>query len=233
MNKRNCAILILLLIFITTSSWNNTPGNRFLPGLQPLHTEQEKWRVPVIFDNMKLLYAGINNPVTIYFPGSSDAATVGMEEGTVASDNNYGEERHYILKPLKIGPQDVTIKAGGKSYRITVSVRRLPNPDLSVEGISPGKITAATFKQKRSISTRLTDTRFAATYDVISYTVGANGGSFGAYREAANDGAEWKGAAAQIINKAGPGTSVFFNDIRVKGPDGILRNLGTIAFQLL
>jgi hypothetical protein len=95
-----------------------------------------------------------------------------------------------------------------------------------------GSIAAATFKAQGGMIAKLLDSDFDAPFQVVSYVLGANGGPFQTYQQAANDGARWSGGAASIVNKSAPGASVFFDQIRVKGPDGAIREIPPIIFQL-
>ncbi len=79
---------------------------------------------------------------------------------------------------------------------------------------------------------RLEDSEFEAPFRVISYNVGALGGKYPVYQTSLNEGNRWGGAAATIINNATPGTSIFFDNIKVHGPDGKVRDLPQMSFNL-
>ncbi len=70
---------------------------------------------------------------------------------------------------------------------------------------------------------------FDSQWQVVGYTVAAN---VGVYREVVNEGARWTDAATALIKQAGPGSQVFFDKVRVKGPDGTVRELPGIFFNL-
>ena len=73
---------------------------------------------------------------------------------------------------------------------------------------------------------------FEAPFRVISYKVGAVGGNYRLYQQQLNTGNKWNSAASDLIQGSGPGTAVFFDDIRVIGPDGIQRDLPQMSFNL-
>jgi hypothetical protein len=93
-----------------------------------------------------------------------------------------------------------------------------------------GSISSALFKATGGLFAKL-DSDFDVNFQVISYTVGANGGQFQKYETASNEGARWTGNAKAIIDRATPGSSIFFDQIKVKGPDGP-RDIPAIVFQL-
>ena len=183
----------------------------------------------VFLEKMNVLYVGVANPLTI------SAGSAGAEKMHPAFSN--GSIEHvggdkYVIKPTTLGPATINIVVNGKNTAFSMRCKRLPDPTPTVGGNKGGRISAASFKAQGGVIAKLMDSEFDAAFQVVSYTVGANGGNFGVYRTASNEGARWTGNAASIITQAGPGTSVFFDNVRVKGPDGVVRDLGTVAFQL-
>jgi hypothetical protein len=73
---------------------------------------------------------------------------------------------------------------------------------------------------------------FEFPFKVLSYTVGAIGGKIPIYQQQQNVGNRWNGTAQALIESAGPGTAVFFDNIKVQGPDGIVRDLPQMSFNL-
>ena len=87
-------------------------------------------------------------------------------------------------------------------------------------------------RRRAEAEAKLLDSDFEAPFQVLSYKVGANGGNISVYREVPNEGARWGSGADALIKQAGPGSSIFFDQIRVKGPDGKVRELPGIYFNL-
>lgn len=183
----------------------------------------------VFLEKMNVLYVGVDNPLTIS-AGSAGAEKMKPSFSNGSISHISGDK--YVIKPTTLGPATINIMVNGKNTAFSMRCKRLPDPTPTVGGSKGGRISAATFKAQGGVIAKLMDSEFDASFQVVSYMVGANGGSFGVYRQAANEGARWNGNAASIIGQAGPGTSVFFDNVRVKGPDGVVRDLGTLAFQL-
>ncbi|MCU0385729.1 MAG: gliding motility protein GldM [Flavihumibacter sp.] len=183
----------------------------------------------VFLEKMNVVYIGVDNPVMV------SAGSAGKEKMNVSftggAITSAGGDR-YIIKPSKMGPAEIKITVEGKTSSFPMRVKSLPDPTAMVGASKGGAMPAAQFKAMGGLLAKLMDSEFDAKYDVISYVVGANGGAFQTYQQSANDGPRWNGGAAAIINKATPGSSVFFDQIRVKGPDGRVRELPGIFFNL-
>lgn len=183
----------------------------------------------VFLEKMNVVYMSVDNPVMI------SAGSAGKEKMSVSFTGGAitpaGGDR-YIIKPSKMGPAEIKITVDGKTSSFPMRVKSLPDPTAMVGASKGGSMPAAQFKAMGGVLAKLMDSEFDAKYDVISYVVGANGGAFQTYQQSANDGPRWNGGAAAIINKATPGSSVFFDQIRVKGPDGRVRELPGIFFNL-
>ena len=110
--------------------------------------------------------------------------------------------------------------------------KNLPDPTAYVGQSRGGSMSASSFKAMGGLMAKLTDSEFDAKFEVVGYTLGANGGAFQTYQQSANQGPRWAGGAQQIISRAAPGTTVYFDQIRVKGPDGRVRELPGIFFNL-
>ncbi len=116
----------------------------------------------------------------------------------------------------------------GKKFR----VKYLPDPAAFIGNRKGGSIPAAEFKAIGGLITRLENSEFEAPFKVISYTIGAIGGAIPQYRQVVNEGNRWTGAAEALVKQATPGTNIFFDEIRVVGPDGRNREIQPIFFSL-
>lgn len=184
----------------------------------------------IFLEKMNVLYAGVENPVTI------SAGSAGLEKmnvsfagGTIRPN---GANGRYMIIPKTLGPNNINVTVNGKTTPFAMRVKRLPDPVPTVGGSKGGSMSAAQFKAQGGLLAKLLESDFDVKFDVVSYTVGANGGSIPVYREVGNDGPRWGSGAESLIKQAGPGSSVFFDKIRVKGPDNVVRELPGIFFNL-
>jgi len=184
----------------------------------------------VFLEKMNVLYAGVDNPVTI------SAGSAGLEKMDVSFTGgpirSAGAGGRYIIVPTKLGANNINVTVNGKSTPFAMRVKRLPDPVPTVGGSKGGSMSAAQFKAQGGLLAKLLDSDFDVNFQVVNYTVGANGGSIQTYREVGNDGPRWGSSAEALIKQAGPGSSVFFDKIRVKGPDNVVRELPGIFFNL-
>jgi gliding motility-associated protein GldM len=179
----------------------------------------------VFLEKMNVLYIGVENPMSISAGSAGrEKMQVGITNGSISSA---GGDR-YIAKPKEAGTAKINVTVNGKTTPFEMRVKRLPDPSAFVGGKPGGAISAATFKAQGGVTAKL-ESDFEAPFQVIDYTVAAN---TGIYREVKNEGARWSDAAQSLIKLAGPGNQVFFDKIRVKGPDGVIRELPGIFFNL-
>ncbi|MBL7699593.1 MAG: gliding motility protein GldM, partial [Chitinophagaceae bacterium] len=184
--------------------------------------------VAVSADKMNVLYIGVDNPLTI-------TAGVGSEKVSANISGNGTISRvqgaKWVAKPAKPGEVNVNVVVDGKSTPVRYRVKYLPDPAAFVANKRGGPIPAGDLKAQGGMIARLLDSDFEAAFKVTSYTVGAVGGKYPVYQTSPNEGNRWSGGAATIINNATPGTSIFFDNIKVVGPDGRTRDLPQMSFN--
>lgn len=178
---------------------------------------------------MNVVYIGPDNPISIT-GGSvgSEQVSATFSNGTITKVS--GDD--YIIKATTQGEGTLTVNAGGKKFTFPIRTKSLPNPTAMVGSYEFGQVPSAQFKAMGGLRAMLKESDFEAPFQVISYQVYASGGPISGSKLANNNGARWTGEAANIINSAGPGSRVYFDEIRVKGIDGKERSLGTISFLL-
>ena len=184
--------------------------------------------VAVSADKMNVLYIGVDNPLTITAGVGSEKVNASFTGGSISRVRGAS----WVAKPKTPGEQRINVIVEGKSTPVTFRVKYLPDPAAFVGSKRGGSIGSADFKAMGGVIARLLDSEFEAPFRVVSYTVGAIGGKYQVYQIAKNQGNRWNGTAKQLIDGAVPGTSVFFDEIRVVGPDGRERTLPQMSFNL-
>jgi gliding motility-associated protein GldM len=184
--------------------------------------------VAVSADKMNVLYIGVDNPLTITAGVGSEKVNATFSGGTISRVSG----AKWVARPKTPGEHNVNVIVDGKSTPVRYRVKYLPDPAAFVANKRGGPIPAGDLKAQGGIIARLLDSDFEAAFRVTSYNVGAVGGKYPVYQIAANDGNRWSGNAATIINNATPGTSIFFDNIKVVGPDGRTRDLPQMSFNL-
>jgi gliding motility-associated protein GldM len=185
----------------------------------------------IFLKKMNVVYIGVENPLTI------SGGSVGREKVHVsftspgASMTNSGGD-DWTIKPTTPGLAEIIVNANGKEFKFPIRVKNLPSPAGFVGSKKGGAISSAEFKAIGGLIARLEDSDFEAPFKVVSYKLGAIGGGIPQYTEASNESNRWSGSAASIVSRATPGTNVFFDQIRVVGPDGKQREIAPMVFSL-
>ena len=183
----------------------------------------------IFLEKMNVVYMKEDNPVTI------SGGSVGREKVHVSFTNGeitHGQGDEYIIVPTTAGEGKVIVDAAGKKTEFKLRIKYLPDPQGFVGTHKGGTISSAEFKADGALLAHLDNSDFISPFIVTSYHVGALGGNISQYIEDKNDGPRWTGGAAAIVNRASPGTNIFFTDIHVKGKDGRDRVLPPMVFNL-
>jgi gliding motility-associated protein GldM len=182
----------------------------------------------IFLEKMNVMYADVDNPITVSSgTGKAEKMSLSFSAGSVTSAGGGGK---YRIKPTTQGPATVTVSVEGKAYPFPIRVKQLPDPVPMVGTQSGGKVAAAQFKAMGGLRAQLKDSEFEFPFAIVSYTMAGNGAGFQSYTPAQINGAQWGGNP--VITQCKPGSTVFFDDIIVRGPGGKTRKLPSIAFQL-
>ncbi len=184
----------------------------------------------IFLEKMNVMYLGVDNPVTI--SGGSvgrEKVKVSFPAGTIASA---GGDRYNAKPTGNPGMSKIVVNADGKNFEFPIRVKRLPDPAGFIGAKKGGNISSAEFKAIGAVIAKLEDSEFEAPFKVLSYKLSAVGGPIQLYTEAANEGNRWGGQAANLVGRAGPGTTIFIDQLRVVGPDGKEREISPMKFNL-
>ncbi len=184
---------------------------------------------------MNVLYLGVENPVDISVSGvSPDRISVSMSGGSIVKSGRGG----YVARPNKEGICEIAITAneGGVTKRMGTKqfrVKALPDPTASIFGVdaketelSKGRLLAL-----QGIEAQFPkDFDFEMKFQVISFKIGLTIGGF--FQEKAANGAQFSAEQKQLMASLTSGSQFTITDIRVKGADGKVRNLGSKVYRI-
>ncbi len=175
---------------------------------------------------MNVIYLGIDNPVKIAASGyDARDLTATVDNGKIT-----GENGEYIIQPRKLGTVTVTVSRNGKEIqKTTFRVKLVPDPAIAVAGKKGGDITKQELLNANDVVVVM-DFDFDFSFDVVSFSVVTNLNGI-AYELKSNSNKITENQK-EIIAKTSNGSSVFFQDINCKGPDGIVRRMPAIAFKI-
>jgi gliding motility-associated protein GldM len=185
---------------------------------------------------MLVFYRGIPNPVKIAVPGGATDIQAVISFGTIArSDTSWT-----VSIPATGGPNRVTISVsavyGGKRIPLgseEFRLKTIPDPDVTIAGQPDGLI-------QKNLIINAPDLICApppgfdlkATYRVISYTFGTTS-STGDYTEVPGQGRTLSQEVLRSILNSKRKQKIWFDNIKVQGPDGTRKVQKSLSYTIL
>jgi gliding motility-associated protein GldM len=182
-------------------------------------------------DAVKVLYIGLENPLTISGGSAGAEKTTATISGGSLVNKGGGK---YIATVNSPGKATINVTVEGKTTPFEFRVKRVPDPVAMVGASQGGRMPVNAFKAQAGVRADLKDFVFEGVkFDIVGYTVYATGAGFlenpGISQ---NPGAYFTPQSKGIIERFRPGTTVVLDEIRARGPGGDTRNLPTMAFNL-
>jgi gliding motility-associated protein GldM len=182
----------------------------------------------VMLDKMNVFYIGVDNPVTISSGTGWDKTHVSMTSGTLKPSGGPGK---FIVRVSAVGKTNINVNADGKNSSYEFRIKRIPDPILKVGPSSGGRLQSVVFKNQQFCRADLENFDFDARFNVVSATVYFSGANFPSVQTATITGGSLAGLSSQL-SKCIPGSSVNFDNVKVQGPDGVVRTIPGPGFIL-
>ncbi len=180
---------------------------------------------------MNVFYRGVDNPIEVASSGfSSDKISISLSNGTYKKIGN-----GYSVLPVKLGNAIVSVmvdvdgkkrEMGHKEFR----VKDLPDPVAKVGGKKAGTIGKGLLALQSRITAELEGSEFEYNFKVLEFTVSANQGGFTFEKYSKSELITPE--QVNLIKNASIGQKVRFEDIKVMGPEGTPRTLGSITLKI-
>ena len=184
-------------------------------------------------ENLNILYKGIENPISFAIPGKPQGHFFfGADLPLYLVADEYG----IIITPYETGianidlwrvVDDDTIKLGSRSFRVMA----LPDPVPMINGKNGGYILRDELAEMSGIDFVIRDFNYDYDFKVIGYTVSFSVGD-GSYIHGIGNN-EIPEMVRDLFRRLNHNSSVHFTDIRVEGPDDIIRNLGSLTLTVV
>lgn len=188
---------------------------------------------------MNVLYAGINNPISIAVPGvPSQNVTATMTNGTLTRQGN-----GWVAKPAKIGtPAVITVMAKQADGRTTkmaetsLRVRALPDPlpyiqytdaNGATKRFKGGRIAKRDLLTANGIGAAIDDDLLDVPYQVVRFQLLFFDSVGGVIPEVSN-GPTFSTRQRDKIRNMAKGKRFFVSEVTARGPDGIERQIPAI-----
>lgn len=193
---------------------------------------------------MNVLYAGIDNPVSISVPGfPMNAVNATMTNGTLSRTGD-----KWIARPAAIGKEaviSVSVSVEGASRNVgTMSfrVRKLPDPSPFIAlkdnqgnpvrySGAPKKISKAALLAADALGAAIDDEILDVAYSVVSFST-VFFDSMGNAMPEVSDGANFSKRQKEQFRRLKPGKSFFITNVKAKGPDGLTRDISPMEVSL-
>ena len=186
--------------------------------------------VAVSLDKMNVFYIGVENPVSVSAAGVSSNEVKVSASGVNISNKGGG---HFVVTASTPGEATLTVSGGGATSSFKYRVKRIPDP-LPLLGAQhkSGSMNNGTFRAQGGVAAVLQNFDFDAKCDVVGFEM-----TYLPKRQdpitKQNSGARWSGDTGDLIQRAKPGDSYFFDDVKCKCPgDVAARNIGGLAFKI-
>ncbi len=185
---------------------------------------------------MLVFYRGIPNPVKIAVPGGATDIQATISFGNIQrSDTNW-----MVNIPATGGPTRVTISVsavyGGKRVPLgseEFRLKTIPDPDVTIAGQPDGMIQKnLIISAPDLICAPPPGFDLKATYRVISYTFGTTS-STGDYTEVPGQGRTLSQEVVRTIQNAKRKQKIWFDNIKVQGPDGTRKVQKSLSYTIL
>ncbi|HUZ58211.1 MAG TPA: gliding motility protein GldM [Hanamia sp.] len=184
----------------------------------------------VMLDKMNVFYIGVPNPVTINSGTGWDKTHVSIEGGD-GSISPTGAPGKFDVNVKTVGNASITVSANGKNSTFPFRVKTIPDPVIKVGPSGGGRIQSVIFKNQNFVRADLENFDFDAHFNIVSATIYFSGANFSNVQSAEIHGGSLEGIKS-LLQRCIPGTSVTFDNVKVQGPDGKVRNITGPGFIL-
>jgi hypothetical protein len=182
----------------------------------------------VMLDKMNVFYIGVPNPVTISSGTGWDKTKVSMAGGSLTAAGAPGK---YTVKVNQVGKASITVNADGKASTYDFRVKRIPDPVVKVGPSAGGRVQSVVFKNQSFARADLENFDFDAHFNIVSATLYFSGANFPSVQSAEIHGGNLDPVKG-FLQRCIPGTSVTFDNVKVQGPDGVIRSIPGPGFIL-
>ncbi len=193
-----------------------------------------KANVVVSPDKMNVFYVGVDNPVSISIAGvDGDKISPSITNGNIKPVS----PGKYIVNPKRPGNSLVTVYAeidgtqknmGTAPFR----VKGLPDPVVQVAGKKGGKIERNVLAAQTGVFAVMEDFDFDLEFKIIEFTVSTTDKG-GYYINESTKGNIFTPSQKALIKNLRRGQRLNIEDIKAIGPDGSVRPLAPIVFELI
>lgn len=180
-------------------------------------------------DAVKVLYIGLDNPLTV--SGGSAGAEKTQAIISSGSLKSLGGGK-YIANVSTPGKATINVTVEGKTTPFEFRVKRVPDPVAMIGQSSGGRIATNALKAQQGVRADLRDFVFEGVkFDIVSYVFYATGAGFAEPKWVQNSGPYFNADAKKYLEQCRPGSTVVIDEIKVRDPSGNIRILPPVPFN--
>ncbi len=186
--------------------------------------------IAVALEKMNVFYIGVDNPVAISAAGIS---TVDLKVSATGINITKLQGSNYKVTATTPGDASITVSGPGVTQTFKYRVKRIPDP-MALLGTKHNSkaMPNGEFKAQGGIAAVLQNFDFDVRCDVVGFKVGYLKKRADPI-EKTNSGARWSGDVGDLVQKAAPGDTYFFDEIKAKCPgDAAPRELNALVFKI-
>ncbi|NOQ25317.1 MAG: gliding motility protein GldM [Bacteroidales bacterium] len=183
---------------------------------------------------MNVFYVGVDNPVSVSIAGvPGDKVSPSMTNGSIRKQRD-GE---YIVNPKRPGNSIISVRAeidGASRSMGTVQfrVRGLPDPVVKVAGKKGGKIQRNVLAAQTGVIADMENFEFDLEFKITEFTLSTT--DRGGYTiDSKTKGNVFTKAQQDLIKNLRKGQRINVEDVKAIGPDGSVRKLASIVFEIM
>ncbi|HHS96191.1 MAG TPA: hypothetical protein ENJ45_06330, partial [Phaeodactylibacter sp.] len=181
-------------------------------------------------DKMNVFYIGVDNPVSVTVAGASSNEIKANCTGCTMKKNGKGG---YIVRADRPGEATIYVSGGGlPKTPFKFRVKSIPDPVARLSKSQGGVMGNGEFKAQGGVGAYLDNFDFDAKCKIQGYTL-----TYLAKRqdpvESINAGARYNQKSKRLVQKAKPGDTYFFDNVKAKCPgDKAGRKINSMVFKI-
>ncbi|OFX19219.1 MAG: hypothetical protein A2041_10875 [Bacteroidetes bacterium GWA2_31_9b] len=183
---------------------------------------------------MNVFYVGVDNPVSISIAGiAGDKIEPSITNGKIIKKGD-GE---FIVNVNRPGNSLITVVANIDGTRKSMGVasfrvKALPDPVVKVAGKQGGKIEKNVLNAQAGVFAVMDNFDFELEFKIIDFSVSTTdkGGYYIVQKATGN---KFTPAQFNMLKEIKRGQRVNIEDVKAVGPDGSVRNLASIVFEII
>lgn len=188
----------------------------------------------VAASKMNVLYVGVDNPMQVSAPGvSTDEIEISGPGISFRPDPT--TPGGYIARASAANPRgtDLTVKKKSDNTVLATTsfrVKRLPDPVATILGQKEGLVSKGKLKAASFLKAEMENFDFEAPVRVVSFKMTVSMG--GDLQELSSNDATLSAPMKNLLGNVRTGNRVYFEEIKVKMPDGSVRKVPSIILKV-